>query len=459
MNKRFASPFHCNSEYDYEGVPPTSQGTGAFSLYHGRWSYAMEDVEAGAELFVSYGSNYFRSRDYDFALVPLRESYPPATRFMSSFGILIETLTALAAPGSTAALEGTMADLLDVAQDFPYKSRPLGAIPKRYSVAKRALEVGIEHTEYEASVRPLAHLDEHGKCLDNLRPAASSIAHAGRGAVATKFIPKGGYVSIAPLLHIPDRDVLTMYADTIDPQTGEEARILTEPVGHQLLRNYCFGHNESSLLLCPYDPVTPYINHDGEAPNAKITWSQDPAYDNAAWRERPVRFFDNVWRGGLAFEYVALADIEPGDEVTIDYGEQWEAAWVTHVQRWQPRASLEDLAQNFSIPIPIRGEDHDLRRRYIKVWCHCPPAFNGEERVAHIWQEDDMDADERQVELVKRTRHPIDGSHSYTVEAFREADGESYAVRDVPRKALFLQYTTEKYRGELFMKGVFRHEM
>jgi hypothetical protein len=47
-----------------------------------------------------------------------------------------------------------------------------------------------------------------------------------------------------------------MYADKIDPSTGEEYRDFSKLTGHQLLLNYCFGHNASSMLLCPYGHQT-----------------------------------------------------------------------------------------------------------------------------------------------------------------------------------------------------------
>lgn len=70
------------------------------------------------------------------------------------------------------------------------------------------------------------------------------------------FHAEGSLVAPAPLLHIPDRDILRMYADKIDPSTGEESRDFSKLTGHQLLLNYCFGHNASSMLLCPYGHQT-----------------------------------------------------------------------------------------------------------------------------------------------------------------------------------------------------------
>ena len=63
-------------------------------------------------------------------------------------------------------------------------------------------------------------------------------------------------VAPAPLLHVPDRGILKMFADKVDPRTGEEYRDISKPAGQQLLLNYCFGHSSSSMLLCPYGHET-----------------------------------------------------------------------------------------------------------------------------------------------------------------------------------------------------------
>ena len=38
----------------------------------------------------------------------------------------------------------------------------------------------------------------------------------------------------------------------------------------------------------------------------------------------------------LAMEVVALRDIHPHEELFLDYGEEWESAWLQHVRDWQP---------------------------------------------------------------------------------------------------------------------------
>jgi len=41
---------------------------------------------------------------------------------------------------------------------------------------------------------------------------------------------------------------------------------------------------------------------------------------------------DTLEKIGLSFEYVALRDIEEGEEIFMDYGEEWEDAWEQHVK-------------------------------------------------------------------------------------------------------------------------------
>lgn len=164
--------------------------------------------------------------------------------------------------------------------------------------------------------KDIGQLRQQGACLDNLQPGRSSHTDHGRGAMATRFLPKGSVVAPVPVLPIP-RDELRylqkkewkevgkwrkkkrkkMEVKTmrnLDDQTEEERGKKVEtiededndnmevalPPGmkwrRQLLLNYCFGHVNSSVLLFPYGLFVNFINH---APSEDVMNLGDEKYE------------------------------------------------------------------------------------------------------------------------------------------------------------------------------------
>lgn len=139
----------------------------------------------------------------------------------------------------------------------------------------------------------------NGKCLDgSVEIRKSSIPKAGMGAFATRRIKRGEMIVPAPLVHIPDRDSLNLYNRTIkgnkekkaqrnfakDPRTGRLVFQEDKPNGKQMLMNYCFGHKESSVLLCPATSAVA-INHCSTRTNWKGQCNKDGANAGYQWPE------------------------------------------------------------------------------------------------------------------------------------------------------------------------------
>jgi hypothetical protein len=443
-------------DYGTAGITRGDPGVGAFSSYHDRRSYIQSNVQSGQELFVSYGANWFLTREDYMGLFPMADSYPIADKFVKRMEKMIESIATIDEINST-----VLADVWDMILQSPYKSRPLSALPKTFQLAQRAMEVGIKQTEVEQTILPVDYLEKHGKCLDNIRPGNSTIDHAGRGAFATRFLASGSLIAPVPLLHIPDRDVLQMYEERFDEEVGYLVRDASRPFGKQLLLNYCFGHNQSSMLLCPYSYGVQLINHNSESPNAKIIWSEDPMYHNASWLEEPMSFFDNAWSSGVAFEYIALRDIEEGEEVTINYGKDWEDAWNEHLNSWMPEEGVESyipprvLNADETTPLRTRDEDPTMYGNAIDVHCNVKGYSEG---IA--------DGEYVVLSIVDRSGQGEEG-YLYTLRVILEPGGtakEGYKVeakhailRNVPRKAVTFYH--KKYRSEMFVEGTFRHEM
>lgn len=106
------------------------------------------------------------------------------------------------------------------------------------------------------SPRTVEWIKKNGMCIENIVPGKSAIPYAGQGAILQTSIRQGDIIVPIPLLQIVNRDVLA----TFDFDGGK--------VGEQLLLNYCFGHHESSLLLCPNSNAI-LVNHCSE-PNTMV---------------------------------------------------------------------------------------------------------------------------------------------------------------------------------------------
>lgn len=173
-----------------------------------------------------------------------------------------------------------------------------------------------------AAFRTVEWLEEHGRCMDNIRVGASTIPDAGRGAFAKRKIKKGKIVTPLPLLQIPNSEILDTHPLYFTDQ-GDWARDHDEITGRQLLINYCLGHPSSTMMFYPTGGGGAAINHS-DKPNAKMVWSDHPSNQKDWFDLDPMELVtpDHVYLG-LLMEIVATEDIEEGQEIFIDYGKEW----------------------------------------------------------------------------------------------------------------------------------------
>jgi len=191
-------------------------------------------------------------------------------------------------------------------------------------------------------VRDVKWLEENGHCLDNLQPKRSKIKRAGRGAFATRYIPAGTLIIPSPVVQITNASALqTTYIrkNRGSSQSGKTT-VTTQP---QLLLNYCYGHVNSSVLFLPLAPIVNLINHspttgDGGGANARVQWSTSTQHRGREWpitTHTTIEDLRGLKETGFMFDYVATRDIQPGDEVLIDYGEEWVSRWEAHEREWE----------------------------------------------------------------------------------------------------------------------------
>ena len=206
--------------------------------------------------------------------------------------------------------------------------------------------------------RSLSWLKANGRCMDHLFMGSSTIPYAGRGAFARRRIQAGGLVSPAPLIQIPKKDVMNMHevhkASVSRKKKPIFYRTNDEVIGKQLLLNYCFGHPESSMLFFPSGSLTSLINHSAERPNVKMQFSNHERHNKDWYNVAPEQLIDDKhYKLGLMMDVVALRDIEEGEEILMDYGPEWQAAWVAHVERWNSGIAAGEINNTW----PIRALD------------------------------------------------------------------------------------------------------
>ncbi|KAG7366711.1 SET methyltransferase domain containing protein [Nitzschia inconspicua] len=468
-----------------------SPGAGAFTIYHGRRWKAKMDIPAGMELYGNYGSGYFRSRP-EYGPVPFIANYKIVDKLLTKYRRIITIYgfkPDLIAPDWRLGLLDLLQNMTAIWDD----SRTMNAIPqtKDLSAIDWLLEngrgSGFQH--YNTSIRSVEWLRENGRCMTNIYDGISRIPHAGRGAFASTFIAKGEIVAPAPLIHIPNRDVFTLYAEKIsnvEKTKGNVAKNIvpdhSRPIHQQLLLNYCFGHRESSLLLCPYGLLTSHINHDGKNPNTRIQWAQDEHMAYPEWREQSIDSWGSQEKAGLSFDFVALRDIEPHEEITIDYGHEWSIAWQNHVKYFRKPQNYTpafELNERIDMVLPTKDELH-FESVGVRLFCHEDHLrWAG---VLHIIEKNMKEAKEEDwhenpvfpCRIIHRTKSQSSGQ-SYVVEIFERAKRKSYdwdgrskwfpmnqevflvVAFDLPREVFY--FADEVYQRPHHRPWSFRHDM
>jgi len=448
-------------------------GVGAFTTYHDRKSNAKIDINAGQELFVNYGQHWFEQR-IRLGPIPLRKGLQQSTSFYRKFQALKR---------AHREVDGKIYnDLWDtfVRNTVYNESRTIGAF-WHTELEKEWLEQNktLNEIRKEETTRGTDWLRQYGNCADHIREEPSTIRQAGRGAFATRAVPKGAVLAPLPIIQIVDKTVLEMYelAD-IKAKKREDRRI----AGYQLLTNYCFGHQNSTMVLCPYGTVASLVNHHQKKANVKLQWA-DPkrGNHNPELLNVPISEFASQRTAALAMDFVALRDIEPDEEIFLDYGDTFEAAWQNHVSNWNIKdgdkyvssfmlneENIEELRTEFE-------QQHDPYPGNLNIECD-HGIWKGIDQVlfetkSEINVTDPEKRDWWVCDLLRRRR--VDGVIRYTAVATRpdpkkkkkteaakkdETPKPKYVkLTDIPRMAI--RFTDRPYTSDMFLKQAFRHHI
>ena len=254
---------HSAPKHDTGGLYRSKHpGAGAITPYHNGTTVVTRKIPPGGELFKYYGDNWyvvclwnsttgiailmlihsfygdfrFTSRPV-FDSLPLEDDFDKAESLLAKFGRVIVGQSSTSQKILVELYEQVILPIRDV-----WNSRTINAIPQSYEEVLVALETDIREIHQPNATRSLSWLQQHGKCIDHIVPGPSTIKGAGRGAFAKRNLPNGTIITGSPFHHIPFREAFMEIYD------NENETV----IGQQLLLNYCFGHEETSMLLCPY---------------------------------------------------------------------------------------------------------------------------------------------------------------------------------------------------------------
>jgi len=389
-------------EYCHMRVPQEPQlpkqphaGRGAYTNYYNLTALATMDIEPGMEILLDFGDHtdpwlydppHPETEDEEtqgpLHLMDYKKLDQVVENMFQFFDKYKEELTPDA---KTAMYDFLVKDVLEAAAghkaEFVKKALPKDA--DDLHLVKKA--GGTLLYNVPDLKRDLSWLRENGQCMDGLEAKPSTIPEAGRGAFATHDFSKDEFVAPMPLLQIADREILNMRNLVVDKENYVLGYVNETVVTHQLLLNYCFGHPNSTVLLFPLSSVTNFINHaSGDKANVKIIWSKAPWLQQEEvdkWKQgNPLYTFDVRLHQsiGLGFDVIATRNIAQGDEIFIDYGDDWVQAWEDHVQQWRTKykdleewpARAVDINANFVDKPFDTPEDKPTYPDHVQTFCY-----------------------------------------------------------------------------------------
>jgi hypothetical protein len=200
------------------------------------------------------------------------------------------------------------------------------------------------------------------------------------------------------------------------------------------------------------------MNHNQTLANIKMQWAPHGIVaHNESWLDSTPGDMYNVFKPSLGIDYVATRDIKEGEELFLDYGDDWEEAWKQHVASWKPdeddihyvsatQWNLENAQE------PIRTDEEQTDDPYpVNLLIRCHPFLERtgiQERYQNRLESDEdlWPSYEKGLTCNLLEREEDDDLITYTVEVFDEENEKSYIRSGVPREMIAMvdvPYTTD----------------
>lgn len=175
----------------------------------------------------------------------------------------------------------------------------------------------------------------------------------------------------------------------------------------------------------------------------------------------------------FAMELVAIEHINEGDEVFLDYGDEWEKAWLKHVDNWVSDSnyvSANDL--NTQQDSRLQTAFDCLVDPYpTNVILQCNEAFQFASWTQNLYH--NKTSTERK-EFIEGVRERVDGWFECDILSYNESDamyravmysvkkakkgtGRTEVVEQVPREGF--RFVDTPYTGDMVYHRAFRHDL
>eukprot|EP00977_Amphora_coffeiformis_P006114 scaffold1323_cov160-Amphora_coffeaeformis.AAC.19 len=491
-----------------QGVPSSfhrqsDPGAGAVTYHHSRHVTARRTIRPGDEIFVGYGDSWFQNRKDILGPIPLSGDYAKANKLFVKFKTQVQehvskilltkpTNTTRTDRNSGVATSSSNTETLipsvamDMWEDFLAEQKTiygedssiLAALPLKQELDAVFQAPSIYDWKLTQLRREIAWLEEHGACADNFHMGPSTLPQAGNGAFASRTLKKGSVALPVPLLHIPDRKILNMYhvdTDAIDEHGNQVAEVdFSKPKPPQLIINYCLGHRDSTMILAASGTSFSWINHNQTLANVQLRWAspERSQHQPALLGKTVEEMAKQVKSASLAMELVALRDIVAGEEIFLDYGDEWQQAWDDHVRNWAPPTDAESYVSAYEMNkgFPhhaFRTESEQVKEPYpSNLMLKFHKKFEAEKSRKKFMEEHPDPVTEYDVgwqppysiECRVLERKPGTGSRTlYTIEILDEDSNTKKVLDDVPQEALFFQ--DRPYTSDQFLDNAFRHDI
>jgi hypothetical protein len=212
------------------------------------------------------------------------------------------------------------------------------------------------------------------------------------------------------------------------------------------------------------------VNHNQTLANVRLQWSlPERSNHHPELLQKTVSYFETEPNAKLAMELVALRDIQPDEEIILDYGDEWEEAWQEHVRAWRPIAGADRYmtAEQMNRQVDrLKMKMELLRDPYPEnVILKFDMSFEdprGWKSVLESGASLDVFQQDRKGDFVycEIMRHrKVDGRIHYSALIFPNEDDPSQRkmIKEAPREAF--RFEELPYRSDMFLANAFRHDI